>query len=194
MEMLQESLAEIQVKTSPASMTRSGSPGYGLCACRDHRSRRKNRRLSSGSRLLDGRSPRRASSELGRSLRSAACCRVASAVDGTQTWRRALSRINRKAQHVLESPMEEPAFRLRARGCPSICMAVCVSGRSGIQHKVMARGLGVLPMEKQLEQLMEWLHQMAAQSRCRWQNRGTAAGRAACQERRGFRSEPRTQF
>ena len=27
----------------------------------------------------------------------------------------------------------------------------------------MARGLGVLPMEKQLEQLMEWLRLMAAQ-------------------------------
>ena len=27
----------------------------------------------------------------------------------------------------------------------------------------MARGLGVLPIEKQLEQIMEWLRQMAAQ-------------------------------
>ena len=34
---------------------------------------------------------------------------------------------------------------------------------SGIQHKVLARGLGVLPMEKQLEQLMEWLRLMVAQ-------------------------------
>jgi transcription-repair coupling factor (superfamily II helicase) len=36
------------------------------------------------------------------------------------------------------------------------------SGKA-LQHKVMARGLGVLPMDKQLEQLMEWLRLMAAQ-------------------------------
>jgi transcription-repair coupling factor (superfamily II helicase) len=34
---------------------------------------------------------------------------------------------------------------------------------SGLQHKALARGLGALPMEKQLEQLMDWLKLMSAQ-------------------------------
>ncbi|MEB3323170.1 MAG: hypothetical protein VKI81_10150, partial [Synechococcaceae cyanobacterium] len=34
---------------------------------------------------------------------------------------------------------------------------------SGSTAKVLARGLGVLPVERQLEQLMEWLNAMASQ-------------------------------
>ena len=34
---------------------------------------------------------------------------------------------------------------------------------SGASAKVLARGLGVLPMEKQLDELKGWLEQMAAQ-------------------------------
>jgi transcription-repair coupling factor (superfamily II helicase) len=34
---------------------------------------------------------------------------------------------------------------------------------SGTTAKVLARGLGVLPMEKQVEELKGWLQQMAAQ-------------------------------
>ncbi|MGA0989987.1 MAG: hypothetical protein ACO3SX_10155, partial [Vulcanococcus sp.] len=34
---------------------------------------------------------------------------------------------------------------------------------SGSTAKVLARGLGVLPMEKQVEELMNWLKQMAEQ-------------------------------
>ncbi|MEX0587778.1 MAG: hypothetical protein WD136_00840, partial [Cyanobium sp.] len=34
---------------------------------------------------------------------------------------------------------------------------------TGSTAKVLARGLGVLPMEKQVEELMDWLQQMAAQ-------------------------------
>ena len=60
--------------------------------------------------------------------------------------------------------MEEPAFRLLRQGLPQHLHGRMVyQAGSGIQHKVLARGLGVLPMEKQLEQLMEWLRLMAAQ-------------------------------
>ena len=60
--------------------------------------------------------------------------------------------------------MEEPAFRLLRQGLPQHLHGRLVyQAGSGIQHKVLARGLGVLPMEKQLEQLMEWLRLMVAQ-------------------------------
>jgi transcription-repair coupling factor (superfamily II helicase) len=69
-----------------------------------------------------------------------------------------------KPNVVFETPMEEPAFRLLRQGLPQHLHGRLVyQAGSGIQHKVMARGLGVLPMEKQLEQLMEWLRLMAAQ-------------------------------
>ena len=69
-----------------------------------------------------------------------------------------------KPNIVLETPMEEPAFRLLRQGLPQHLHGRLVyQGGSGIQHKVLARGLGVLPMEKQLEQLMEWLRLMVAQ-------------------------------
>ena len=69
-----------------------------------------------------------------------------------------------KPNIVLETPMEEPAFRLLRQGLPQhLHGRLIYQAGSGIQHKVMARGLGVLPMEKQLEQLMEWLRLMAAQ-------------------------------
>jgi transcription-repair coupling factor (superfamily II helicase) len=76
-----------------------------------------------------------------------------------------ISRIKpEKPNIVLETPMEEPAFRLLRQGLPQHLHGRLVyqSGKA-LQHKVLARGLGVLPMEKQLEQLMEWLRLMAAQ-------------------------------
>ena len=69
-----------------------------------------------------------------------------------------------KPNIVMETPMEEPAFRLLRQGLPQHLHGRLVyQAGSGIQHKVLARGLGVLPMEKQLEQLMEWLRLMVAQ-------------------------------
>ena len=60
--------------------------------------------------------------------------------------------------------MEEPAFRLLRQGLPQHLHGRLVyQAGSGIVHKVMARGLGALPMEKQLEQLTEWPRPMAAQ-------------------------------
>ena len=69
-----------------------------------------------------------------------------------------------KPNIALETPMEEPAFRLLRQGLPQHLHGRLVyQSGSGAIAKVMARGLGVLPMEKQLEELKGWLEQMAAQ-------------------------------
>jgi transcription-repair coupling factor (superfamily II helicase) len=69
-----------------------------------------------------------------------------------------------KPNIALETPMEEPAFRLLRQGLPQHLHGRLVyQAGSGLTAKVMARGLGVLPMEKQLEELKSWLEQMAAQ-------------------------------
>ncbi|MEA5473989.1 transcription-repair coupling factor, partial [Synechococcus sp. CCY9201] len=75
------------------------------------------------------------------------------------------SRIKSEKPNIaLETPMEEPAFRLLRQGLPQHLHGRLVyQAGSGSTAKVLARGLGVLPMDKQLEQLMEWLNQMAAQ-------------------------------
>jgi transcription-repair coupling factor (superfamily II helicase) len=75
------------------------------------------------------------------------------------------SRIRPEKPHIaLETPMEEPAFRLLRQGLPQHLHGRLVyQGGAGSTAKVLARGLGSLPMEKQLEQLMEWLQRMAEQ-------------------------------
>jgi transcription-repair coupling factor (superfamily II helicase) len=60
--------------------------------------------------------------------------------------------------------MEEPAFRLLRQGLPQhLHGRLVLQAGSGTTSKVLARGLGVLPMEKQVEELMTWLKQMAEQ-------------------------------
>jgi transcription-repair coupling factor (superfamily II helicase) len=69
-----------------------------------------------------------------------------------------------KPNIALETPMEEPAFRLLRQGLPQHLHGRLVyQAGGGATAKVLARGLGVLPMEKQLEELKGWLEQMAAQ-------------------------------
>ena len=69
-----------------------------------------------------------------------------------------------KPNIALETPMEEPAFRLLRQGLPQHLHGRLVfQAGSGSTAKVLARGLGVLPMEKQLEELKTWLNQMASQ-------------------------------
>ncbi len=69
-----------------------------------------------------------------------------------------------KPNIALETPMEEPAFRLLRQGLPQHLHGRLVfQAGSGSTAKVLARGLGVLPMERQVEELKGWLEQMAAQ-------------------------------
>jgi transcription-repair coupling factor (superfamily II helicase) len=69
-----------------------------------------------------------------------------------------------KPNIALETPMEEPAFRLLRQGLPQHLHGRLVyQAGSGTTAKVLARGLGVLPIEKQVEELKGWLEQMAAQ-------------------------------
>jgi len=67
-----------------------------------------------------------------------------------------------KPNIALETPMEEPAFRLLRQGLPQHLHGRFVyQAGAGSTAKVLARGLGALPMDRQLEQLMEWLQAMA---------------------------------
>jgi transcription-repair coupling factor (superfamily II helicase) len=60
--------------------------------------------------------------------------------------------------------MEEPAFRRLRQGLPTHLHGRLVyQAGSGSTAKVLARGLGVLPADKQLEELKNWLELMAAQ-------------------------------
>ena len=69
-----------------------------------------------------------------------------------------------KPNIALETPMEEPAFRRLRQGLPQHLHGRFVyQGGSGSTAKVLARGLGVLPIERQVEELMGWLAAMAAQ-------------------------------
>ena len=67
-----------------------------------------------------------------------------------------------KPNIALETPMEEPAFRLLRQGLPQHLHGRLVyQAGTGSTAKVLARGLGALPVDQQLEQLMEWLRAMA---------------------------------
>ena len=69
-----------------------------------------------------------------------------------------------KPNIALETPMEEPAFRLLRQGLPQHLHGRLVyQAGSGSTAKVLARGLGVLPIDKQVEELKGWLEQMATQ-------------------------------
>jgi transcription-repair coupling factor (superfamily II helicase) len=68
-----------------------------------------------------------------------------------------------KPNLLLETPMEEPAFRRLRQGLPQHLHGRFVyQAGAGSTAKVLARGLGVLPPVQQLEQLAEWLTTMAA--------------------------------
>ncbi len=69
-----------------------------------------------------------------------------------------------KPNIVLETPMEEPAFRLLRQGLPQHLHGRLVyQGGGGSTAKVLARGLNVLAAERQLDTLKEWLAAMAEQ-------------------------------
>jgi transcription-repair coupling factor (superfamily II helicase) len=69
-----------------------------------------------------------------------------------------------KPNIALETPMEEPAFRLLRQGLPQHLHGRLVyQAGSGAAAKVLARGLGVLPIDRQVDELKGWLALMAAQ-------------------------------
>jgi transcription-repair coupling factor (superfamily II helicase) len=60
--------------------------------------------------------------------------------------------------------MEEPAFRLLRQGLPQHLHGRLVyQAAAGSTAKVLARGRGGLPIERQVEALMGWLRLMAEQ-------------------------------
>lgn len=75
------------------------------------------------------------------------------------------SRIRPEKPHIaLDTPMEEPAFRLLRQGlAPHLHGRFVYQAGSGSTAKVLARGLGALAPNQQVEQLMQWLAAMAAQ-------------------------------
>ena len=68
-----------------------------------------------------------------------------------------------KPNLMLETPMEEPAFRRLRQGLAQHLHGRLVYQASGSGNsRVLARGLAVLPPARQVSTLMEWLTQMAA--------------------------------
>ena len=65
---------------------------------------------------------------------------------------------------VLETPMQEPAFRRLRQGLPKHLHGRLVyQGGSGGSAKVVARGVGAFAPQQQVATLMEWLEAMATQ-------------------------------
>jgi transcription-repair coupling factor (superfamily II helicase) len=63
-----------------------------------------------------------------------------------------------KPNIALETPMKEPAFRLLRQGLPQhLHDRFVYQAGAGSTAKVLAWGLGVLPIERQVEELMGWL-------------------------------------
>ena len=77
-----------------------------------------------------------------------------------------ISRIkNDKPNIILETPMKEPAFKLLSEALPQHLRSRCVYQKA---HKtgsalIYARGLGVLDVDKQVEELINWLEIMKDQ-------------------------------
>ncbi len=69
-----------------------------------------------------------------------------------------------KPNVILETPMEESAFRLLRKGLPShLHQRLIYKSAKGMTAKVTARGIGALSNEMQLGTLIDWLTQMSTQ-------------------------------
>ncbi len=66
-----------------------------------------------------------------------------------------------KPNVILETPMEEPAFLKLRKGLPKHLHGRLIFKKgTGINSTVTVRGIGVLPVDKLIEQLMEWFRDM----------------------------------
>jgi len=78
----------------------------------------------------------------------------------------AISRIRpEKANIILETPLQEPAFRRLRKGLPQHLRGRLIYQAGPMTAKVTARGLGSLPVQHQLTTTIQWLQAMASQLR-----------------------------
>ena len=68
-----------------------------------------------------------------------------------------------KANIILDTPLQEPAFRRLRQGLPRHLQGRLIYQAGDITAKVIARGLGSLPAPQQLTTIMEWFQAMASQ-------------------------------
>ena len=68
-----------------------------------------------------------------------------------------------KPNIILETQMDEPAFKLLRKGLPKHLHGRLIYTKGDITSKVTARGLGILANETQIHQLIEWLKMMEDQ-------------------------------
>ncbi|MFM7265347.1 MAG: transcription-repair coupling factor [Cyanobium sp.] len=87
-----------------------------------------------------------------------------------------------KPNILLDTPMEEPAFRRLRQGLPPHLHGRLVyQAGAGGTAKIVARGLGALPMDRQVEELRDWLERMAAQIPSAQESGGVHQGDSAQQ-------------
>ena len=68
-----------------------------------------------------------------------------------------------KANIILDTPLQEPAFRRLRQGLPQHLHGRLIYQAGAVTAKVVARGLGSLPAPQQLTTIMEWFQAMASQ-------------------------------
>ena len=66
-----------------------------------------------------------------------------------------------KANIVLDTPLQEPAFRRLRQGLPQHLHGRLIYQAGDVTARIIARGLGSLPAPQQLTTVMEWLQAMA---------------------------------
>lgn len=68
-----------------------------------------------------------------------------------------------KANIILDTPLQEPAFRRLRQGLPKHLHGRLIYQAGDVTAKIIARGLGSLPAPQQLTTTMEWFQAMASQ-------------------------------
>ena len=68
-----------------------------------------------------------------------------------------------KANIILDTPLQEPAFRRLRKGLPQHLHGRLMYQAGDVTARIIARGLGSLPPAQQLTTIMEWFQAMASQ-------------------------------